>query len=79
MERTTNENYEMVSGKLSNASVSQVCGAALRIIKDDIEVNASITDCSPQNLKKAAIMLSKSFSGEAHQAVLPADGVPELP
>ncbi|MGM9899078.1 MAG: TldD/PmbA family protein [Bacilli bacterium] len=71
MERTTNENYEMVSGKLSNASVSQVCGAALRIIKDDIEVNASITDCSPQNLKKAAIMLSKSFSGEAHQVVLP--------
>ncbi len=64
MEETTNEIYEMVSGTLTTASLSKIKGAALRVIKNGIEVNASITDGSPENIKNMALILSQSFKGE---------------
>lgn len=71
MEKTTNETFQMRSSKLSATNVSKVKGAAIRIIKDDLEVNSSVTDCTYDNLLKAAKILAESFSGEKHVEVQP--------
>ena len=64
MEDTTSETLEMYSGNISRADVSKISGAAVRIIKNNVEVNTSVTDYSYENLVKTAIELSKSFDGE---------------
>lgn len=71
MEKTTNETLQLRSSKLSTANVSKVKGAAIRIIKDDLEVNSSITDCTYDNLLKAAKTLAESFDGKKHVEVQP--------
>ena len=71
MEKTTNEVTQIRSGKVSAANVSKVKGAALRIIKDNMEVNSSVTDCTYENLLKCAEVLAGSFSGERTTQVLP--------
>ena len=64
MEDTTSETLEMYSGNISRSDVSQTSGAAVRIIKNNVEVNTSVTDYSYENLIKVADELSKSFDGE---------------
>ena len=64
MEETTNETLQMRQGKLASANVSKVKGAAVRVIKDGIEVSASVTVCTPEKLLKTAKTLSGSFEGE---------------
>lgn len=71
MEKTTNEVLRLHSGKLSTANVSKVKGAAIRIIKGELEVNSSITDCSYENLLKAAKTLAGSFNDKKHVEVQP--------
>lgn len=71
MEKTTNEVLRLHSGKLSTANVSKVKGAAIRIIKGELEVNSSITDCTYENLLKAAKTLAGSFNDKKHVAVQP--------
>ena len=63
MEDTTSEALEMYSGKISTSSVSKVSGAAVRIIKDNVEVNTSVSDYSYERLVAVAKELSKSFDG----------------
>ena len=41
MEETSNESFQLVSGRLEKADVSKVKGAAVRIIKGDLEVTPS--------------------------------------
>lgn len=71
MEKTTNEVLRLHSGKLSTANVSKVKGAAIRIIKGELEVNSSITDCTYENLLKAAKTLAGSFNDKKHDEVQP--------
>lgn len=71
MEKTTNEVLRLHSGKLSTANVSKVKGAAIRIIKGELEVNSSITDCTYENLLKAAKSLAGSFNDKKHVEVQP--------
>lgn len=71
MEKTTNEVLRLHSGKLSTANVSKVKGAAIRIIKGELEVNSSITDCTYENLLKAAKTLAESFNDKKHVEVQP--------
>ncbi|MCM1514759.1 MAG: TldD/PmbA family protein [Anaeroplasma bactoclasticum] len=71
MENTTSEVFQMRSGKLSNANVSKVKGAAIRIIKDGMEVNCSVTICTPSVLLEKAKILAGSFSEERKTEVLP--------
>ena len=71
MEKTTNEVLRLHSGKLSTANVSKVKGAAIRIIKGELEVNSSITDCTYENLLKAAKTLAGSFNDKKHDEVHP--------
>lgn len=71
IETGSSELFEMTLGKLSQASYRKVSGAAIRIIKDNTEVHASITDFSFDNLLKTAEELSHSFIGEKHTEVLP--------
>ncbi len=71
MEKTTNEVLRLHSGKLSTANVSKVKGAAIRIIKGELEVNSSITDCTHENLLKAAKTLAGSFNDKKHVEVQP--------
>ena len=71
MEKTTNEVLSLHSGKLSTANVSKVKGAAIRIIKGELEVNSSITDCTYENLLKAAKTLAGSFNDKKHVEVQP--------
>ena len=71
MEKTTNEVLRLHSGKLSTANVSKVKGAAIRIIKGELEVNSSITDCTYGNLLKAAKTLAGSFNAKKHVEVQP--------
>lgn len=71
MEKTTNEVLRLHSGKLSTANVSKVKGAAIRIIKGELEVNSSITDCTYENLLKAAKTLAGSFKDKKHVEVQP--------
>lgn len=71
MEKTTNEVLRLHSGKLSTANVSKVKGAAIRIIKGELEVNSSITDCTYENLLKASKTLAGSFNDKKHVEVQP--------
>lgn len=71
MEKTTNEVLRLHSGKLSTANVSKVKGAAIRIIKGELEINSSITDCTYENLLKAAKTLAGSFNDKKHVEVQP--------
>ena len=71
MEKTTNEVLRLHSGKLSTANVSKVKGDAIRIIKGELEVNSSITDCTYENLLKAAKTLAGSFNDKKHVEVQP--------
>lgn len=71
MEKTTNEVLRLHSGKLSTANVSKVKGAAIRIIKGELEVNSSITDCTYENLLKAAKTLAGSFNDKKNVEVQP--------
>ena len=71
MEKTTNEVLRLHSGKLSTANVSKVKGAAIRIIKGELEVNSSITDCTYEKLLKAAKTLAGSFNDKKHVEVQP--------
>ena len=71
MEKTTNEVLRLHSGKLSTANVSKVKGAAIRIIKGELEVNSSITDCTYENVLKAAKTLAGSFNDKKHVEVQP--------
>lgn len=71
IEKTTNEVLRLHSGKLSTANVSKVKGAAIRIIKGELEVNSSITDCTYENLLKAAKTLAGSFNDKKHVEVQP--------
>lgn len=71
MQKQTNELLQMRSGKLSTANVSKISGAAIRIIKDGMEVNSSITNCSPKNLLESARVLAGSFDGKKCVEVLP--------
>ena len=64
MEDTTSESLEMYSGKISTSSVSKIGGAAVRIIKNNVEVNTSVSDYSYERLIAVAKELSKSFDGE---------------
>ena len=70
MEKTTNEVIATVLGQVQNLNVSKVKGAALHVIKDGMEVNASVTDCSVENLKATAQKLASSFEGEKTTEVL---------
>ena len=71
MDSTLNETIRAMSGKIDNISSSRVKGAAVRIIKDDMEVSASVTDCSVENLKKVAAKLAESINGVKSTEVLP--------
>ncbi len=64
MESTTDETLQMRQGMLANANVSKVAGAAVRVIKDGTEVNASVTDFSYDKLMSTAKTLAESFDGE---------------
>lgn len=64
MESTNNETLQMRQGMLANANVSKVTGAAVRVIKDGTEVNASVTDYSYDKLLATAKVLAGSFDGE---------------
>ncbi len=71
METTTNETYEMTSGKVSKINVSKIKGAAIRVDKGMVEVNASITNCTIDALREAAKTLAQSFEGDRVTEVLP--------
>ncbi len=71
IENTVNEVLMMRDRKLASANVSRVTGAAVRVIKDGTEVNASITDYTPEKLLSAAKTLADSFEGERVTDILP--------
>lgn len=71
MEESTDEVLQMRQGKVSNANLSKAKGAALRIIKDGIEVNSSITVCTKEKLLENAKILASSFEGDKQTDVLP--------
>lgn len=70
MEETTVELLQMRQGKLASANVSKIKGAAMRIIKDGVEVSSSLTKCTSENLKETAKVLSESFEGKKECEVL---------
>ncbi len=63
MEETSNESFQLVSGRLEKADLSKVKGAAVRIIKGDLEVNCSTTVCTKEALLEKARVLAGSFEG----------------
>ncbi len=71
MENETSESFSMRSGKLATTNVGKVQGAAIRIIKDDTEVNCSTTHSTFDDLMDAAKRLASSFEGSKHVEVLP--------
>ena len=71
MESTSNESVEMLSGLVNKVNVSKVKGAAIRIIKNETEVNCSLTKCTKEELLAAAKLLSESFEGEKVTDVQP--------
>lgn len=71
METTKMTLIEMTERQVSKMSVNTIHGAALRIIKDDIEVNASTTRCDFETLCKTAEKLSSSFNGKKTCSILP--------
>ncbi|MBQ8255033.1 MAG: TldD/PmbA family protein [Clostridia bacterium] len=71
IENSANEVLMMRERKLANANASKVMGAAVRVIKDGTEVNASVTDFTPEKLLATAKVLADSFEGEKKIDVLP--------
>lgn len=71
MQKETNDNLQMTGEKITLSSSSTIKGAALRVIKDNMEVNASITNCSYEKLLEAASKLASSFEGTRKTEVLP--------
>ena len=71
IESSANEVLLMRERKLANANASKVMGAAVRVIKDGTEVNASVTDFTPEKLLATAKVLADSFEGEKSVEVLP--------
>lgn len=71
IENSANEVLMMRERKLANANASKVMGAAVRVIKDGTEVNASVTDFTPEKLIATAKVLADSFEGEKTVDVLP--------
>lgn len=71
MEDTISETIEMISGRVSRTDVSKISGAAVRVIKNHVEVNCSTSDYSFENLLKVAKDLAESFDGEKETAVVP--------
>ena len=71
MDSTLNEIISAMSGKIQNITTSKVSGAALRVIKGEMAVNASVTECSVEELKKVAKQLSESFNGSKTTEVEP--------
>ncbi len=71
IENSTNEVLAMRERKLANANASKVLGAAIRVIKDGTEVNASVTDFTSEKLMETAKVLADSFDGERRVSVLP--------
>ncbi len=71
IENSANEVLLMRERKLANANASKVMGAAVRVIKDGTEVNASVTDFSADKLIATAKVLADSFEGEKRVDVLP--------
>lgn len=69
IESTSDEAYGMVGGKLSKVNYAKVSGAAIRVDKGNLEVNASITEYSVPKLKELAKTLSESFIGERTTSV----------
>ena len=64
MENSTNEVFSMRSGILDRINLSKNKGAAIRIIKDGTEVNASVTVATFENMMEKAKILAASFTGE---------------
>lgn len=64
MENATNEVFRMRQGKLESTNVSNVRGAAVRVIKDGTEVSASVTLATAEKLLQTAKTLAGSFEGE---------------
>lgn len=64
IESTNDEGYGMVGGKLANINYAKISGAAIRVNKGNLEVNASVTEYSVPKLKEIAKTLSESFTGE---------------
>ena len=71
IENSANEVLMMRERKLANANASKVMGAAVRVIKDGTEVNASVTDFTPEKLIATAKVLADSFEGEKRVGVQP--------
>ncbi len=71
MENTKNETIEMQFGKISKINISNVSGAALRIIKDNTEVNCSLTKFDKDELLEVAKTLADSFVGTKRIEVQP--------
>lgn len=71
MQKETNDNLQMTGEKITLSSSSTIKGAALRVIKDNMEVNASITNCSYEKLLEVASKLASSFEGTRKTEVLP--------
>jgi TldD protein len=64
MENATNEVFRMRQGKLESTNLSNVKGAAVRVIKDGTEVSASVTIATAEKLLETAKILADSFVGE---------------
>lgn len=64
MESATNEVFRMRQGKLESTNLSNVKGAAVRVIKDGTEVSASVTIATAEKLLETAKTLADSFVGE---------------
>ena len=71
IENSANEVLMMRERKLANANATKVMGAAVRVIKDGTEVNASVTDFTAEKLYQTAKILADSFEGEKTTTVLP--------
>lgn len=63
MENTVNYSQEMISCKTTKCNTSMVKGAAFRICKGDVVVNATTTDLSYENLMQEAKKLASNFEG----------------
>lgn len=71
MEDTVTEVIEMVLGKITRTDVSKISGAAIRLVKDGVQVNCATSDYSVENLRKIASDLASSFIGEKQTALVP--------
>lgn len=71
MEETTTDSLEMILGNVSKATTQTIRGAALRVIKDNVELNSSISDYSYENLVNAAKDLASCFDGTQTTKVEP--------